>query len=216
MNEQQTYVPALKYHILTPLYDLGIKLTFPERRLKVRLLEIAAIRDGFEVLDLGCGTGTLLMLGWRMNPRAHFTGIDVDAAILARARKKLERAGAPKRLERASATDVPFPDASFDRVLTTLVLHHLDRQQKIRALQESFRLLRSGGELHIADFGPPRGTLTRVLSFLVEHIGREHVQENFGGEIPSLVTAAGFVDVRETASVTTAFGVVRAIRGIKW
>lgn len=212
---EQPYIPALKYHILTPLYDLGIRLTLPERKVKSRLLEIAAVRDDFQVLDLGCGTGTLLLLAHRMYPRAHLSGVDVDSAILKRARKKAQREGAPIRLERASATSLPFPDASFDRVLTTLVLHHLDGDGKAGALAESFRVLRPGSEVHIADFGAPRGPLTRLASWLVEYIGREHIQENFRGMIPGMVAAAGFVNVEETASVATVFGMVRMIRGVR-
>lgn len=211
----QSYIPALKYHVLTPLYDVGMRLTFPERRLKTRLLESAAIREGFQILDLGCGTGTLLLLAKRMYPRADLTGVDIDSAILERARRKAQRAGASIRLERASATALPFSDASFHRVLTTLVLHHLDSQGKVGALAEAFRVLRAAGEIHIADFGSPQGFLTRLASWVVEHVGREHVMENVRGMIPGMMAAAGFIHVEETGAIPTVFGMVRMIRGIK-
>lgn len=187
----------------------------PERRLKSGLLEIAAIGNGFRVLDLGCGTGTLLALAARAHPRAWFTGVDPDPPVLQRARRKLRRAGKSVELELASATALPFRAGSFDRVLSTLMLHHLDAPEKRVALAESFRVLRTGGEIHIADFGTPQGFLTRTASFLVEHLGGEHVRENFRGLLPEMVDAAGFSDVTETRRITTIFGVIRMIRGTK-
>ena len=209
------YIPALKYHLLTPLYDAGIRLTMPEQRLKRRLLEIASIRNGIRALDIGCGTGTLLVLASRQTSGATLTGIDPDPTVLRRARRKLARAGASVRLEVASATALPFRSGSIDRVLSTLMFHHLDSEQKREALEEAFRVLRCGGEMHIADFGPPGGAMTRLASFLVEHVGHEHIQENIRGLIPLLMAGAGFESAGETWAVPTIFGMVRLYRGVK-
>lgn len=187
----------------------------PEYRIKAGLVEVADVADDFDVMDLGCGTGTLLVIAHQMHPGARWCGIDPDPAVLGRARRKLRRAGTGVRLELASATALPFRAGSFDRILSTLVFHHLDLTGKKEALRESLRVLRPGGEIHIADFGPPRGRFTRATSFLVEHLGREHVSENFRGMLPGMIAAAGFQGVVETRTFVTVFGMVRTLRGEK-
>lgn len=209
------YVPALSYHFLTPMYDVGIRFTMPEQRLKRTLLRLAGIAANSRVLDLGCGTGTLLLIGYELHPDASWVGVDPDGAVIDRARRKLAVAGARARLELGSATALPFAGASFDRVLSTLVIHHLDPNQKREAFAEILRVLRPGGEVHIADFGVPRGLFTRAASFVIEKLGHEHVEENFTGMLPSRLAAAGFQQVSETWSIATVFGMVRALRGIR-
>jgi ubiquinone/menaquinone biosynthesis C-methylase UbiE len=113
-------VPALGLRVLTPLYDLVARLA-GERRIKRRLLAGAAIGADADVLDLGCGTGTLAIMAAAHAPSARVVGLDVDPDVLAIARRKVARAGARVALAEGSATDPPFAPASFDRVLTTLV-----------------------------------------------------------------------------------------------
>lgn len=183
--------------------------------MKRTLLHLAGVRRNHRVLDLGCGTGTLLVMCSRMHPDAQLVGIDLDPAVLQRARRKLRLAGSQARLELGSATDLPFSGGSFDRVVSTLVIHHLDKEEKRRAFSEIFRVLRSGGELHLADFGPPRGFLTRLASVLVEKLGGEHVHANYRGELPEMLRRAGLIRIDETWSTATIFGVIRALRGSK-
>jgi ubiquinone/menaquinone biosynthesis C-methylase UbiE len=93
----------------------------------------------------------------RRHPRAEVIGIDPDPGALRRARRKAARAGLPVRVERGFAGELPFPDGSIDRVLSSLMLHHLDEDEKRRAMREIRRVLRPGGQLHLVDFAgtPP-------------------------------------------------------------
>lgn len=209
------FIPALRYDFLTPLYDFGICLALPERRFKMGMIESARIAAGHHVLDVGCGTGTLLIIGARQVPHATFIGLDADERILARARHKIARAGLSIRLDRGSATDLPYPDATFDRVLSTLAFHHLTTGEKKRAFAEAFRILRPRGELHLGDFGAPDSRFSRVASYLTEKIGREHVEENFQGVLPAMARATGFEPVDETGRFGTVFGVLRCFRARK-
>ena len=208
------FVPALGLHALTPLYDLGARLA-GDRRIKRHLLDVAAIPPGAHVLDLGCGTGTLAIMAAERAPSAHVVGLDVDPAILAIARRKVAHAGAPIVFAEGSATDPPFAPASFDRVLTTLVLHHLSTPQKRLALAAARRVLRPGGELHVADFGRPHTALMR-LAARTFHLfdGEESTGANLRGELPGLVREAGFVDVEETERWSTPFGTLTFLRGV--
>lgn len=212
---KRPFIPALGRDALTPIYDLGIRLTLPERRFKSRLIESAHLAAGMHVLDVGCGTGTLLLLAAQAAPEALLVGVDIDDRIVERARRKIAIAGLPIRLERASATELPYGDGSFERVLSTLAFHHLTRDEKARAFAEAHRVLRPGGELHLGDFGAPDTRYSRVASYLTEKIGGEHVQENYGGLLPAMARDAGFVSVEETGRFGTIFGVLRSFRAAK-
>jgi ubiquinone/menaquinone biosynthesis C-methylase UbiE len=135
------------------------------------------------------------------------TGIDIDPRILEIARSKAAMGGADVRLLEGSATDPGLPDASFDRVLTTLVLHHLTTPQKRAALQSARRLLRPAGELHIADWGKPQNALMHALSLGFRLFdSHETTAANVRGELPTLVAEAGLVNVKETDHWMTPFG----------
>lgn len=207
------FVPALGVDWLTPLYDVVARLV-GERRFKRRLIEVAGIRAAHDVLDLGCGTGTLALMVHEMRPGARVTGLDIDPCILAMARRKSARAGADIALVEGSATSPPFPAGSFDRILTTLMLHHLTTAQKQETLAAARRLLRPGGELHIADWGKPHNALMRIASLGFQHFdGGETTGVNIRGELPALMQAAGFDDVAETERRMTLFGTLAFVRG---
>ncbi len=201
-----SFVPALGRDALTPLYDT-ISWLIGERALKRRLIEQARIAPGHAVLDLGCGTGTLALLIKESCPTAEVTGVDIDPRILAIARGKIAAAGVGIRLVEGSATAPPLAPASFDRILTTLVLHHLTTEQKRAALAATNRLLKPGGELHVADWGKPQNALMRFasLSFRLTD-GAETTGANVRGELPSLLAGAGFADVREVEHRMTPLG----------
>lgn len=215
MTNDRPFIPALGRDVFTPIYDLGIRLTMPERRFKLRVIESAHLEPGMRLLDVGCGTGTLLLLAVEVMPEARLVGVDIDDRILARARRKIAVRGLEIQLERASATELPYADGSFERVLSTLAFHHLTTDEKARAFAEAFRVLRPGGELHLGDFGAPGTRYSRVASYLTEKLGGEHVQENYGGLLPAMAREAGFVGIEETGRFGTIFGMLRSFRAAR-
>ena len=155
MSERpEGYIPAAGHDWLLPLYDPLCRLV-GESGLKGRLIELAEISPGQRVLDVGCGTGTLALLLAKAEPRAETLGIDGDPKALAIARRKASVAGTPVQFDEGLAYALPYPDASFDRVLSSFVFHHLTREHKSGALSEILRVLKPGGTLHILDFGRP-------------------------------------------------------------
>jgi ubiquinone/menaquinone biosynthesis C-methylase UbiE len=206
------FVPALGVDWLTPFYDAVARL-LGDRAVKQRLIEQAAIAPGQDVLDLGAGTGTLALMVKQYCPEARVSGVDIDPRILGIARSKAAAAGVDVRFVEGPATDPPFAGGSFDRVLTTLVLHHLTTAQKREALAAVRRLLRAGGELHVADWGKPQNALMRLaaMSFRLFD-GAATTAANLAGELPALIADAGFVDVRETEHRMTPFGTLTFLR----
>lgn len=126
-----------------------------EDTFKRALLVQAGIASRHRVLDLGCGTATLTTLIARSVPRAEVIGVDIDPQALRIARAKIERAGLDIRLDEARTSALPYADASFDRVVSSLVFHHLTPDEKRQTAAEVLRVLRPAGELHVADWGKP-------------------------------------------------------------
>jgi ubiquinone/menaquinone biosynthesis C-methylase UbiE len=178
-ERERGYLPALRFRALTPLFDLVARGTVRERTIKEELLDQANLGEGQRVLDLGAGTGTLAIMARRRAP-CEVVGIDADPQILEIARRKADAAGVEVRFDEGTATALPYEDASFDRVLSTLFFHHLTSADKGRALGEIARVLQPGGELHLADFTAPADPLQAVLSWQVRLLdGRERTRENF-------------------------------------
>jgi len=102
----------------------------PETKFKRQLIDQARIEKGQRVLDLGCGTATLTILMKRIQPGAEIVGLDGDPKILKIAKLKAAKARVDIILKHTMAFDIPYPDASVDSVLSSLVFHHLTRRIK--------------------------------------------------------------------------------------
>lgn len=183
----QEFIPALSFRFLTPWYDQLLRATFPELELKRSLVQ--QVGDADALLDLGCGTGTLMQMLRRALPTARITGIDIDPAILTLAQEKL--AGQDARFVRAGAAVLPFAPASFGCVVSSLMFHHLKTADKQAAFAECHRVLRPGGLLLVADFAAPLGGYAKTVSLLVRLL--EQAEDNVRGRLPALMAGAGFV-----------------------
>lgn len=210
------YIPALKYDLLTPVYDPLLKWTMGEFAFKRQLVRQAGIEKDNRVLDLGCGTATLTLLIKKTHPEAEVVGLDGDLKVLEIAKAKAVKTGLKIALERGMAFELPYPDRSFDRVLSSLVFHHLTRDNKVRTLKEVFRALKPGGELHVADWGKPQNTLMRVAFLLVQMLdGFNTTADSVNGLLPELFSQAGFEDIQQTDRHITLFGTLALYRARK-
>ena len=150
------------------LYDLlaWVFTRGRERAFRKRLLNLAGVRAREMVLDVGCGTGTLAIAAKeRVGCCGSVAGIDASDQMIGRARRKAERTGARVEFQSAAIETLPFPDASFDVVLSTLMLHHLPQRLREAGLREVRRVLKPGGRVLIVDFAPsqkPEGFLGRL------------------------------------------------------
>lgn len=211
-----TYIPALKYNWLTKIYNPLITFTMPETKFKTALITQANIKPNSVVLDFGVGTATLSILLKKKYSQVKLDGVDVDNKILKIAHQKIKEQDVDVTLTQYDGVTLPYPDDHFDRVVTSLVFHHLDNEQKENALKEIYRVLKPKGELHIADWGKPKNDVMRLLFYLVQFLdGFKTTTDNVKGLLPKYIKNEGFKDVESLKSYNTIFGTLWLYKGIK-
>lgn len=214
--KDQKYTPALSYDWLTPFYDTVVGLTTREKLFKQTLVVQVGIESDHRVLDLACGTGTLTILLKKAAPKAVVIGFDGDPKILRIAKEKARGRHLEIDFDEGMSFDLPYQDESFDRVVSSLFFHHLTRENKLKTLGEIKRVLKPGGEFHIADWGIPNNLLMRLSSRVIQLLdGFETTADNFNGFVPELMAQAGFKRIEETNHYNTLFGTIRLHRSCK-
>lgn len=204
LTTTKAYLTATGKDWSLPFYDLFTKL-LGIKSVHSKLINQAAINKGYRILEIGCGTGSLAILTWKLNPKAQIFGIDPDPKALARARQKAMRTNANIRFDQGFSEKLPFPDSSFNIVLSALMLHHIHSNAKQLAINEAWRILKPGGSLHIVDFGDKQsysGGFHKLLA------GSFHPRHGWSPseKVLNLLRNAGFVDSYEFNNETTMLG----------
>jgi ubiquinone/menaquinone biosynthesis C-methylase UbiE len=192
-STQRAYLPAAGHDIFLPFYDPFVRLLGGDKARRT-LLDQAAIQPGHRVLDIGCGTGTMVLLIKQRHPQAQVIGLDPDPKALARANRKVQRARVPAQLDQGYADTLPYADGTFDRVLSSFMFHHLPAEQKLRAFRETNRVLKPGGSFHMLDF---RNAKSHNHGFLAPLLHSGHVlSDNTDERILALMNEAGLTGSR--------------------
>lgn len=199
------FVPGMGLDWLLPLYDpLTRLLGFSRTRLD--LLLQAELRPGHRILDIGCGTGSLAVLAKQRFPEVDVAGVDPDRRALERAARKARRAGVNVRFDCGFADALDYPDASFDRVFSSFMFHHLARSEKEATLRAVRRVLKPGGSLHLLDFAGSHASDHEPRPEGRRTHGR--LADNGEATIVRLLNDAGFADAAKTAEAAR-LGLVR-------
>jgi demethylmenaquinone methyltransferase/2-methoxy-6-polyprenyl-1,4-benzoquinol methylase/phosphoethanolamine N-methyltransferase len=195
------------YDAIVNLLSLG-----QERKLRQATLALANVRPGERILEVGCGTGSLALAAkTQAGPGSQVAGIDVAPDMLEAARRKAASAGLEIQFKLGRIEAIPFPDAQFDLVLSSLMLHHIPGDEaKQQALIEVFRVLKPGGRLLIVDFAPPTNPHLNGLASLV--VGHGLLAHSVAEFIP-LVERAGFIDIESGPTQSRFLAYLKGVKG---
>lgn len=213
--EPTEFRSALRFGCLTQYYDPIVQFTMRDREFKSQLLSAANLKPGMRVLDFGCGTGTLTLMAKRLCPGIEVVGLDIDLKILGQAKLRADRAGLVVPWIQGAVDETFEQWAPVDRVLTSLVLHHLTTEQKRNVLSVLHRGIKPGGEIHIVDFHRPNSIMMSLASQVIRVFdGRAQTEANLTGRLPEMIKEAGFRNVRVEDEQSTLFGTLARFRGV--
>ncbi len=165
---------ARRYDLLVGVLTLG-----REQALRRMTADLARLQPGETVLEVGCGTGSLALVAKRrVGEAGRVAGIDPAPQMIARARSKATRRALSVDFQVGVIERLPYPDGSFDVVLSSLMMHHLPDDLKREGMAEIARVLKPGGRLLVLDAMSPSGPW------------RSSIQDQ-----PALMREAGFAQI---------------------
>lgn len=211
-GSSRTYLPAAGRDIFLPLYDPLLKL-LGTGVAREQLLVQAGLRPTDRVFDLGCGTGTMDLLIKKQFPEVEVVALDPDSKALDRARKKAARERLAIQFDKGFGDQLPYPEASFDRVFSSLMFHHLPADEKRNTLSEVRRVLKPGGEFHMMDLEGPEDHKAGLFGRLL-HLHAQ-VKDNSAANVVRVMKEAGFADAAKVGRQSRLFGGVAYYKGVK-
>lgn len=190
-KNRPAYIPPLGLPQFTKIYDFWIEVLGYNTAFRQKIIKLANIKTGQKILDVGCGTGTVLREIRDKYPDTDLTGIDPDHEVIEIARSKSPKENKIKFIQGYVQT-LPFPDNSFDTVISSLTFHHLKLPDKKLALAEIRRVLKKSGSLALADHWPKEGNIADAINYWVAgHFdNKESMEDN--RYLPSLLKEAKF------------------------
>lgn len=184
---KKTFLPAAHFDVLTPCYDPFARLLFG--RIYRDIAKTIHPKTGQKILDIGCGSGLLIQALKQVEPEMDITGIDIDPQILVIETRKFRRKAIDAKLIQGSATNIPLQE-KFDVIVSTLMIHHLQKEQKIAMLREARRLLKPDGAFYLFDFGPPRTVFEKFTAKILRFF--EPIDDGITGRYRDYLHQAGF------------------------
>lgn len=205
-HAERTYLPAAGHDWALPLYDPVVELLGAETA-QSSLLDQAGLEPKYRVLDIGCGTGTLATRIKQLYPDVTVVGLDPDPKALLRAHRKAQRAGTSVQFDQGFSDNLPYSAATFDRVFSSFMFHHLPIDQREKTLSEVKRVLVPGGSLHMLDFDRPEHFSRRSLADRIH--SSKHLRDNSETQILRVMQQAGLVKAKKVMARTMLFGLLR-------
>jgi ubiquinone/menaquinone biosynthesis C-methylase UbiE len=163
------------------------------KRILKATLDAGELRPGDRLVDVGCGTGELVLMAAHRGLR-DVTGFDATPGMIEIAERVARASRCRAWFEVAVAEALPLPDRSVDAVVSSFFFHHLPSDVKRDALREMWRVLAPGGRLVIADYGRPHGLVGLLASFPMRFNYHEYVRPQLKGELERLVVAEGLAN----------------------
>ncbi len=194
-DEAAVHTHGMTMNWAAPFYDVYCRALGLGQGFRERTLQVAMIRPGEKILDVGCGTGVLTRrAGEAAGPVGSAIGIDPGQDMIRVAKENAQRLGSRAEFKVAAIEQLPFENARFDVVLSSLMLHHLPPDLKQQGLREVYRVLKPGGRFVVVDFYRPSNPLWWLVAW--PFLFMPTTTDNFRERLPAFFQAAGFDHVQ--------------------
>jgi ubiquinone/menaquinone biosynthesis C-methylase UbiE len=188
-----SYSPAMINEKLSKHYDKFVDAIFVGKKLQGKTLSLIDLSKTKTLLDVGCGSGTLVTMVKKSNPHLSVIALDPGKTTTDTVKEKSEKMGLKIEVIRSGAESIPIKEQSQDTVVSSLTFHHMPLETKKLALIEINRVLKDTGTFVLVDIGKPKNLLWRVLLSIESIVEpREYLKDNLQGRIPQLAKEAGF------------------------
>lgn len=204
-RQRRHFLPAAGRDLFLPLYDPLVRLLgFDHARQE--LIAQANVKPDQHILDLGCGTGTFVVMLKRQFAAVRIVGLDPDPKALRRAKIKARRAAVSLQLDQGFADELPYKNESFDRVFSSFMFHHLEEQDSEKTVKEVLRVLKPGGSFHLLDFVSDETSHGYLHGLIHSHA---QLKDNTPERILQLMQSAEFKDAEKVKDGRLLFGLLR-------
>jgi len=164
-----------------------------ERSLREMTVNLAQVKPGDCVLEVGCGTGTLTLAAKRQaGPSGKVFGIDIIPGMIELCQRKAAQANAEVTFQLGSMDDIPFPANQFDVVMASFMIFHMSEKVRRKGIAEIYRVLKPQGRLLVLDLALPTQPLPRVIAQVLFGSMLQHDLR----ELLPLMEATGFSDIQ--------------------
>ena len=185
-----------------------------EDKLRAMTVNLAQVKSGDSVLEIGCATGSLTLAAKRKaGPTGNVFAIDIIPGMIEASRKKAEQAKLDVTFKEGSIEDIPFPDSYFDVVMCSFMIFHMSEKVRRKGIEEIHRVLKPQGRLMVLDIALPARPVSRMLlklflGFMFKHDVRE---------LQPMMESSGFSKIEISQAPFRVFGlpILSFVRGIK-
>src|SRR5215510_4873580 len=202
---QREFLPAAGRDLFLPLYDPIVSLMGFDRARR-ELISAASLRAGQRILDIGCGTGTLVVMLKRQYASSEVAGLDPDTKALRRARIKAKQAGVSVQFDQAFADKLPYKDDSFEHIFSSFMFHHLEERERENMLREVLRILTPSGSFHLLDFVSNHDSHGLLDRWFQSHA---RMKDNSDATIFELMSSVGLTNAAKVKEGSMLFGLLR-------